>query len=408
MFRGSILISCLVTVFAQNNNIIDSAWSDFEFDPNFSWIDDDVTVFALDNNKIDSAWSNVEFDKFSWIDDEKVIHIDFPLTKDQATYLQSYSRSISIVLQGPNEECSDALFSKVNDRLQKNKLSPPLHPGDKKFWLEFGEVVKVQTLLKQSQRDEIDEPLHQVMPLESLPELWKDYGISDVSQAVNDEFPGVYHSQMIALWLKDGLSTNELIPKSGKVDFLRGPVFFSDMIGVAIRLVGSCNFALKWNFGLARPEEIAYKIKMGDIAAPDFRNMINFTDAIDKLSYDTSPGFTDYVVGSPNHPSWPAMHSAASAASFWLNIVTDLSVEQLCEARKLDYAISYARTVAGVHYPQDNIAGLIAGQEILIQTLPTYLHRVYGSDKDMVRKRAKLASYDWKKFTSSNCYLGRI
>lgn len=381
MFRGSILISCLVTVFAQN---------------------------AQNNNKIDSAWSNVAFDKFAWIDDNQKISIDFPLTKNQATYLQSYSRSISIVLQGPNEECNDILFSKVNDRLKKNKLSPPLHPGDKKFWFEFEEVVKVQTLLKQSQRGEIAEPLHKVMPLSSLPELWKDYGISDVSQAVNDEFPGVYHSQMIANWLKDGLSTNELIPKSGNVDFLRGPVFFSDMIGVAIRLVGSCNFALKWNFGLARPEEIAYKIKTGDIAAPRFKNMINFTDTVDKLDYDTSTGFTDYDVGSPNHPSWPAMHSAASAASFWLNIVTDLSVEQLCEARKLDYAISYARTVAGVHYPQDNIAGLIAGQEILIQTLPKYLHIVYGSDKAKVKDRARLASYDWKRFTSSDCYLGKI
>lgn len=378
LFRGSILINCLVTVFAQNNA------------------------------KIDSAWSSVAFDKFAWNDDKEVIPIEFPLTKDQATHLQSKSRSISIVLQGPDEECNDELFYKVNARLQKNKLSPPLRPGDKKFWFEFEEVVKIQTLLKQWQRGEIDEPLHQVMPLESLPDLWKDYGISDVSQAVNDEFPGIYHSQMIAIWLKDGLSTNDLIPKSGNVDFLRGPVFFSDMIGVAIRLVGSCNFALKWNFGIARPEEIAWKIKTGEIAAPKLKKTLNFKDTIDALGSTTSPGFTDYVVGSPNHPSWPAMHSAASAASFWLNIVTDLSEEQLCEARKLDYAISYARTVAGVHYPQDNIAGLIAGQEILIQTLPKYLHKTYGSDREKVKKRAKLASYDWKKFTSSNCYLGEI
>lgn len=378
LFRGSILINCLVTIFAQNNE------------------------------KIYRAWSDVTFDKFAWNDDTQVIPIEFPLTKDQATYLQSKSRSISIVLQGPNEECSDKLFNKVNTRLQKNKLSPPLRPGDKKFWFEFNEVVKIQTLLKQWQRGEIDEPLHQVMPLESLPDLWKDYGISDVSQAVNNEFPGIYHSQMIAIWLKDGLSTNDLIPKSGNVDFLRGPVFFSDMIGVAIRLVGSCNFALKWNFGIARPEEIAWKIKTGEIAAPNLGKTLNFKDTIDKLGSTTSPGFTDYVVGSPNHPSWPAMHSAASAASFWLNIVTDLSEEQLCEARKLDYAISYARTVAGVHYPQDNIAGLIAGQEILIQTLPKYLQNTYGSDKEKVRERAKLASYDWKKFTSSNCYLGEV
>ena len=90
------------------------------------------------------------------------------------------------------------------------------------FWF------KVQTLLKQSIRGEIDEPLHQVMPMESLPELWKDYGISDVCQAVNDEYPGVYHSQMIANWLDKGeLKTNELIPKTGNNDFFTrtGPLF---------------------------------------------------------------------------------------------------------------------------------------------------------------------------------------
>jgi len=378
MFRLSLLISYLATVVAQNER------------------------------QIDPAWSDVAFNKFAWIDESDVSNIAFPLTNDQAAHLKKSSRSISIVVPGSEEECSDELFQKVNEYLTKRKLSPPLHPREKKFWSEFNEVVHVQTLLKLSKSGDIDEPLHQVMPLTSLPELWKDYGISDVSQAVNDEYPGVYHSQMIANWLKDGLSTNALIPKSGNVDFLRGPVFFSDMVGVAIRLVGSCNFALKWNFGLPRPEEIAWKIKTGEIIAPSFRSMQNFTENFEMLVYDTSEGFTDYDVGSPNHPSWPAMHSAASAGSFWLNIVADLTEKQLCEARKLDYAVSYARTVAGVHYPQDNIAGLMAGQEILHELLPQYLHKTYGSVKKDVRKRSSLAKYNWKIFTSSDCYLGAI
>jgi len=35
-----------------------------------------------------------------------------------------------------------------------------------------------------------------------------------------------------------------------------------------------------------------------------------------------------------------------ASTSFWLSIVLDLNDEQLCEARLMDYGISYARTIA--------------------------------------------------------------
>jgi len=251
------------------------------------------------------------------------------------------------------------------------------------------------------------DPLHRIMPKMSLPELWRDYGILDVCGAVHDEFPGVYHSRMIAKWLDErSLVPSALIPRIGQVDFLRGPVLLSDMVGAAIRLVGSCNFALKWEVGRARPEEVAWKIKTRQFAPPRYDWMINFTQTIDDLNYDGSAAFTDYLEGSPNHPSWPAMHSAASVTSFWLSMVADLTEEQLCEARKLDYAVAYARTVAGVHYLDDNIAGLIVGEEILLRALPKYLYDTYGANKKDVRTSAKVARYNWKKFTRSNCYRG--
>ena len=54
-----------------------------------------------------------------------------------------------------------------------------------------------------------------------------------------------------------------------------------------------------------------------------------------------------------------------------------LTEDQLWEARMLDYSVFYARTVAGVHYPSDNIAGLMAGEEILAKRLPEFLHEEY-------------------------------
>jgi hypothetical protein len=52
------------------------------------------------------------------------------------------------------------------------------------------------------------------------------------------------------------------------------------------------------------------------------------------------------------------MHSASSAASLWLAVVADMTPDQYCQVLQTNYAVSLARTVAGVHYTTDNITGL--------------------------------------------------
>jgi hypothetical protein len=51
--------------------------------------------------------------------------------------------------------------------------------------------------------------------------------------------------------------------------------------------------------------------------------------------------------GSPTHPSWPAMHAAGSSCSYWIPAVAKLTPEQYCEALRVDFAVAFARTVAG-------------------------------------------------------------
>jgi hypothetical protein len=82
----------------------------------------------------------------------------------------------------------------------------------------------------------------------------------------------------------------------------------------------------------------------------------------------------------------------------------NLSEEQLCEAKMLDYSVAYARTVAGVHYDIDNIAGLTMGQEILAQKLPRYLQDEYGADYTAVKEAVEAARFDWTKFKKSDCW----
>jgi hypothetical protein len=41
------------------------------------------------------------------------------------------------------------------------------------------------------------------------------------------------------------------------------------------------------------------------------------------------------------------MHAAGSSCSYWIPAVAKLTPEQYCEALRVDFAVAFARTVAG-------------------------------------------------------------
>lgn len=336
--------------------------------------------------------------------------IKFPLNITSAKYLRDSSKSVSVLL--PDEGCTAHVdFEQVKDALRNvsgTSHYPPPHPDDIDatiFWEKFEEIVKVRSLIKRKEDNLcLDDPIKEIMPCSSMPEMWREYDYIDIAHAVHNEFPGIYHIRLIANWLeqKSLVLNNDVIPKNAQLDFLHGPVMLADMVGAAIRLVGDCIFSLKWEQGRARPEEIVWKIYMNEIEPPS--STIR-TDILD-MNLKSANTFTSYDEGSPTHPSWPAMHSASSSASLWLNVVANLTDEQKCEIRKLDYAIAFARTVAGVHYSDDNIAGLVVGQEILSLRLPEYLGSVYGANRYFTEHAIKNAQYNWTEFKDSDCYKG--
>ena len=67
---------------------------------------------------------------------------------------------------------------------------------------------------------------------------------------------------------------------------------------------------------------------------------INLVADIKALNLANATNFTSYPEGSPTHPSYPAMHSAGSAASFWLAVVLDLIEEQWCQVKLLENQLS--------------------------------------------------------------------
>lgn len=90
-------------------------------------------------------------------------------------------------------------------------------------------------------------------------------------------------------------------------------------------------FEAKYYFGAPRPEEVM-KVNM-----------------------------TSYPEGCPPHPSLPAGHSAAASAVSILIDRFDVTDEQLAVIRQTAYLWGMFRSLAGVHYPEDNIAGLKMG-----------------------------------------------
>jgi len=70
---------------------------------------------------------------------------------------------------------------------------------------------------------------------------------------------------------------------------------------------------------------------------------------------------------------------------------------------RVDYAVSYARTVAGVHYATDNIAGLNLGQEIMAEKLADHLVDLYGANRSKIQAKIDASRFDWNDFDTASC-----
>ncbi len=260
------------------------------------------------------------------------------------------------------------------------------------FWDDFRHVVDVQ----QTRRIGGDLLLR-------LPDLWEGKNIHEVAEAVHADYPGALQVELIQwLWQEGAQLDYDVVPFRSSSDFVGLVIRLADLNTWAIGAVAPTNFHLKWYVGRPRPEEVAYKIAEGELTANDGVPQ-DIISKIESMDLNSATAFTAYDEGSPTHPSWPAMHSAASSASFWLAVALDLSEEQYCEALRVDYAVSYARTVAGVHYPTDNIAGLNLGQQIMAEQLADHFESKYGSDRNEVQAKIDGLRFNWANFNNLTC-----
>jgi len=94
------------------------------------------------------------------------------------------------------------------------------------------------------------------------------------------------------------------------------------------------------------------------------------------------------------------MHSGAGNLSFWLQIVMNLTPRQLCEAKRVDYAVGFAKVVAGVNFSDDIIAALNMGQVAISKVLPDFFANKFGSNIDAVRTKVAKKGFDWNEYDS--------
>lgn len=335
----------------------------------------------------------IRFNKVGFKENLYLSTPDYPMEGSTAQMLQIESTAVSVVTKD-DWECQNVNITEFIEAIGGYPSFPCSNP-ESDFWTEFRDVVEIQIMRRNN-----DITPDQIM---KLPVLWNGMDIHEVAEAVHTDFPGYHHTQLLQQLLSLGLELDyDILPFRSYVDFVGTQVRLGEMIACAVGMVAPGNFLAKWYVGRPRPEEVAYQITVDELTEEDGVPS-DVVDLVKSMNLERAEDFTAYPEGCPRHPSWPAMHSAASAISLWLPLLTKMSPQQYCQTLLMDHAVAFGRTVAGVHYRSDNIAGLNLGQEILARRLPEYLAKRYGSNQEDVEKKIQSLRFDWNTFDQETC-----
>jgi len=340
---------------------------------------------------------------------------DYPVREETATVLRCTTTADSVVVPGdvqlPEGEKEHSYWKK--DPIT-HAVIDPVYPGDKDgdFWHELKHVVDVQIARVKDNSISAVNTMPEFSKNFVLPAIWKERGfnLEDVARAVQGEYPASVQATFIETVYKNGgdIDSDLCPPFRSQKDFIGKQVRMAAINTWAFEAVAPLNFKMKWNIGMPRPEEMAWKISIGGLTTSRDGVPEDLVASIKSMRLKNQYDFTAYKkTGSPTHPSFPAMHSAGSTCSLWLPALYEITDEQYCEALRVDFAVSYGRTVAGVHYAQDNLAGLNLGQRIIRENLPAFLKR-YGYDEGKVKTRLKKLSFDWNTFDGAACTINGV
>jgi hypothetical protein len=267
--------------------------------------------------------------------------------------------------------------------VKPEELPTPLRPGDDGFWAEFEAVIVAVAGAKDGAKS------HRMVA-----QCLLDAGYDDAAkqaELVHRDRPTAIMT-IAASTIKSKFRSFKPLDKSKFTDKV---VLLDSLMAMSAHMVSPSSFSAKWHHMLARPEEVAQAIAKGELAAPDdiVRLLANVFD-MSELAKKAST-FTMYPEGCPNHPSYNAMHSAAAGAEATiLKTMYNLTKDETAEVDMCARNMAFFRTRAGVHYPQDNRAGLWLGQEVVKRWLPDFLFSL-GVARAPVKKTLEKVSTDW-------------
>jgi len=311
----------------------------------------------------------------------------------------------SVILPGDYQLRHNAQDNDANYWLQYAGGTPyfPGTDGDL-FWNELRHVVDVQIARRSN-----------TVPssVNCWPATWNTTHttLEECAEAVKGEYPGFHQQTFIeTLFATKKLEFHrDIAPFRSVADFVATQVRIASINSWSVEVISAITFLIKWHVGMPRPEELVWMIHLGAYTAEADGVPQDIVEKIASMELTHPEEFTAYNIdGCPQHPSYPAMHSAASTVSYWLPAIVQLTGEQYCEALRVDYATAYARTVAGVHYPQDNIAGLNIGQRIVREKFPAMMVDKYGYQHDKLQARLEALSFDWNTFDAVECTIDGV
>lgn len=267
--------------------------------------------------------------------------------------------------------------------VRPEELPMPLYPEDEGFWDEF-----LTTIAKACMAHDNARYVRGVSPA-----LEKIIGqnAKQAAELVHHDWPHeilTHAAQAVTSPWRD-------IPGlQGK--FTDRVVMLNHLMGWAAHAVSPNSFAAKWHYMVPRPEEVAGAIARGELDAPAEVRMLLFDMVPQGMLAQDQRRFTSYPEGSPDHPAYNAMHSAAAgAAATVVKVLFDLTEADQMMVDMTAHNMAHFRTVAGVHYPQDNRVGLWLGQETVVRLLPALMEQEYGVPGDFIASVLSTVSVDW-------------
>ena len=282
----------------------------------------------------------------------------------------------------------------------------PYSRHSEKFWNQLvGVVEAVKQTRTNKWSSDIDVPYMRQSPVSKC--VREVFGVrtpSDGAELVHADWPDIIVNYLAEYLLKNGATFRNITNEGNYKNFTNGIVLLSRVLGWAVHHVSPTAFAHKYHYGIPRPEEMIGMWVRGEIDAPTKEIEYKLTRLIDsswrseiikdQRDFTKYKGKTYGSHGSPNHMSFPAMHSAAAAAQILIPVFMNLSKFQLSEVRHTSVNIAFFRTYAGVHYEMDNYYGLELGERVIEKILPEYLAK-FGANPRVVQNLVKKHRIDW-------------